>query len=135
MAGRDLSVGVPLGLIEFYILRPGDWVSGSFTVAAVAGAVVVMFFATGLAEELIFRGIMLQRARESLGTISGIVFVTGVFATLHLFYQNAYDLVFVFCVGLFYAAVVVRTRSLWGVILSHTFANVILYVLAPFFLK
>jgi hypothetical protein len=126
---------IPLGLIEFFILRPDDWVSGSFTIVAVVAATLVLFFATGLSEELIFRGIMLQRAMESLGSTQGILFVTGVFASLHLFYQNPFDLVFVFCVGLFYAIIVARSRSLWGVILSHTFANVVLYVIAPFYIK
>lgn len=126
---------IPLGLIEFYILRPADWVEGTLTVASVLGATVILFFATGLAEEIIFRGIMLPRATEALTVTPGLLLVTGVFASLHLFYQNAWDLIFVFCVGLFYAVVVVRTKSLWGVILSHTFANVMLYVIAPFFLK
>ncbi len=126
---------IPLGLIEFYILRPTDWVQGALTVSSFLFATVILFFATGLSEEIIFRGIMLPRATEALGVAPGLLFVTAVFASLHLFYRNAYDLVFVFCVGLFYAVAVVRTKSLWGVILSHTFANVILYVIAPFFLK
>jgi len=138
--GAVALTAVPLGLPEFYILKPTngpppEWVSGSLTLASVTGATLVLFFATGLSEELIFRGIMLQRAVESLGTAPGVLFVTGVFASLHLFYRNPWDLLFVFCVGLFYAVVVVRSRSLWGVILSHTFANVVLYVIAPFYLK
>jgi membrane protease YdiL (CAAX protease family) len=134
--GAVALTALPLGLIEFYILdRPLDWVSGSLTLVSVAGAALILFLATGLSEELIFRGIMLPRAVDSLGTAPGILFVSGVFASMHLFYGNPLDLVFVFAVGLFYAVVVVRSRSLWGVILSHTFANVVLYVIAPFYLR
>src|SRR5438034_414625 len=42
------------------------------------------------------------------------------------------DLVFVFAVALFYGVVVLVTRNLWGVILSHSLGNVILYLVAPF---
>jgi len=38
----------------------------------------------------------------------------------------------VFAVGLFYGFIVLKTRNLWGVILSHSLGNVILYLVAPF---
>ncbi len=125
--------GLVLGVIEYTILRPDPWITGETITAVLAGG-VVMFFSTGLAEELIFRGIMLRRAVELLGQNWGVLFVTLVFAAMHIFYRDLVDLVFVFCVGLFYAVVVLRTKSLWGAIMSHTLANVMLYLIAPFLL-
>ncbi len=125
--------GLPLGLIEYTILRPYAWVPGDTILAVLFGG-VVMFVSTGLAEELIFRGIMLRRAMELLGSKKGILFVTCVFSAMHIFYRNPLDLTFVFCVGLLYAGFVVRTKNLWGAIMSHTLANVILYLIAPFLL-
>src|SRR6266571_561524 len=93
---------------------------------------LVFFFATGFSEELIFRAILLKRAVEGLGTRGGLLYVTAIFASLHIFFLNGVDLVFVFAVGLFYGLIVLKTRNLWGVILSHSLGNVILYLVAPF---
>src|ERR1700704_1830386 len=123
--------GIPLGLLEYAILQPAPWIAvGSFGAIAVGG--LVIFLATGLSEELIFRGILLKRAVEALGARSGLLYVTAIFASLHIFFLSATDLVFVFAVGLFYGFVVLRTKNLWGVILSHSLGNVILYLVAPF---
>ena len=92
----------------------------------------MIFFATGFSEELIFRAILLKRAVEGLGQRGGLLYVTAIFASLHIFFLNGVDLVFVFAVGLFYGVVVLVTRNLWGVILSHSLGNVILYLVAPF---
>ena len=122
--------GVPLGFIEYLILRPSPWsMVGLF--GGLAAAALIIFFATGLPEELAFRGILLRRAVDAFGERKGLAFTTIVFASLHIFYLNLVDLVFVLVVGLFYGIVVLRTRSLWGAIISHTIDNVVLYLLAP----
>ncbi len=126
--------GIPLGLLEFFILQPGpsqDWIPGMTLGSLVFGGLAI-FFATGLSEELIFRAILLKRAVEGLGERAGLLYVTAIFASLHIFFLNDIDLVFVFGVGLFYGFVVLKTKNLWGVILSHSLGNVILYLVAPF---
>jgi membrane protease YdiL (CAAX protease family) len=128
-AGIALT-GIPLGLIEYEVLRPTPWSTEGLWGGLIA-AVLIIFVATGLSEELAFRGIMLRRAVEALGTRGGLGFVTLVFASLHIFYLNPADLLFVLLVGLFYGVTVLRTRSLWGPIFSHTLDNVVLYLLAP----
>ena len=125
--------GIPLGFVEYTILREQAWIKGDTILEVLFGGLVI-FFATGLAEELIFRGLLLRRAMEVLGNKTGILFVTLVFSAMHIFFRNAADLTFVFLVGLFYALVVVKTKSLWGAIMSHTLGNVILYLIAPFLL-
>ena len=139
-SARDVAVqivialtGLPLGALEFYILRPAAWIP-NLTAAGVIVGFVVLFFATGISEELIFRGIMLKRSVEALGRAAGVLFVSLVFASLHIFFGSAADITFVFFVGLFYALVVLRTRSIWGVALSHSLGNAILYLVAPFLL-
>ena len=61
-----------------------------------------------------------------------MLFVTTIFASLHIFFLSAIDMVFVFSVGLFYGFVVLKTKNLWGAIFSHSLGNVILYLVAPF---
>ncbi|TLZ78230.1 MAG: CPBP family intramembrane metalloprotease [Methanobacteriota archaeon] len=123
--------GIALGLVEFFILRPDAWIE-SLTVSSVVIGGLVIFFATGFSEELIFRAILLKRAVDGLGRRGGLLYVTAIFASLHIFFLSGVDLVFVFAVGLFYGFIVLRTRNLWGVILSHSLGNVILYLVAPF---
>src|SRR5712691_12633946 len=123
--------GIPLGLVEFFILQSPRWIAELTFGSLVLGGLVI-FFATGFSEELIFRAILLRRAVEGLGTRGGLLYVTAIFASLHIFFLNGVDLVFVFAVGLFYGFIVLKTRNLWGVILSHTLGNVILYLVAPF---
>jgi len=125
--------GVPLGLIEYAILRPEAWIPRLDASAVLAGALAI-FLATGISEELVFRGIMLRRAVEGLGPTAGLLFVSLTFTSLHIFFRSAADLTFVFGVALFYGYVVLRWKSLWGVIGSHSLGNVVLYLLAPFFL-
>lgn len=123
--------GIPLGLLEFFILRPRAWIV-QLDLGLVLGGTLVIFLATGISEELIFRGIMLKRAVEGLGAAPGLLLVSTVFVSLHIFFGSPADLAFVFAVGLFYGVAVLRTGSLWGVILSHSLGNVVLYLVAPF---
>lgn len=122
--------GIPLGFVEFFILRPPRWIPELTAEAVVLGSLTI-FFATGLSEELIFRGILLKRAVESLGERPGLLYVTALFTSLHIFFLNGVDLVFVLAVGLFYGFVVLKTKNLWGAIVSHSLGNVILYLVAP----
>src|SRR5439155_315468 len=75
---------------------------------------------------------LLKRAVEALDERYGLLYVTAIFASLHLYFLSATDMAFVFAVGLFYGFVVLNTKNLWGVILSHSLGNVILYLVAPF---
>jgi len=126
--------GIPLGLLEFAILQipPSQYWTHEMTLGSLVFGGLAIFFATGLSEELIFRAILLKRAVQGLGERAGLLYVTAIFASLHIFFLNGIDLVFVFGVGLFYGFVVLKTKNLWGVILSHSLGNVILYLVAPF---
>ena len=136
-AGVALS-GLGLGAVEYFILRPPlPWVS-SFLIELILPAALVIGLASGLAEELIFRGLLQPKTEGVLGRGAGLLFVALLFAAMHIgFYDpmnglTALDIPFVFGVGLYFGLVVQRTRSLVGVILAHGLANVTLYLLLPF---
>src|SRR5438046_6283825 len=65
--------GLPLGRLGYALLRPGPWTTPG-SLGWLLGAAVVIFLATGLSEELIFRGILLRRAVEALGGRYGLRF-------------------------------------------------------------
>lgn len=122
--------GFLLGSLEFQILHPEPWI-GDPPTEPFAVAVVVVFLATGLAEELIFRGVLLRTGTRLLGRRVGLVYVTLVFAVLHIGFLSAAELLFVVFLGLLFGIVVLVTGSLWGVAAAHTTANVALYLLLP----
>ncbi|MFQ5925038.1 MAG: lysostaphin resistance A-like protein [Dehalococcoidia bacterium] len=126
------ATGVFFGVAEFYILRPEPLIA-AFTWQSVLLPALIMLVATGFAEELLFRGVMQRPSLEVMGT-PGLLYISAVFAALHIGYLSPIDVVFVFVIGLFFAWVVKRTGSLFGVTLSHGIANITLYLITPFIL-
>ncbi len=125
--------GLGLGVVEFFILRPAaPWIP-ELTLALFLPAAIVIGLGAGLTEELIFRGLLQPRAEEVVGKTTGLLFVALVFAAMHIGFKSGLDLAFVFAVGLYFGFVVQRTKNLAGVILAHGLANVVLYLLMPFF--
>src|SRR5206468_3641420 len=101
------------------LLQPKDAPLANLLVAVSLASLLrtgglVISLATGLSEELIFRGILLKRAVEALDERYGLLYVTAIFASLHLYFLSATDMAFVFAVGLFYGFVVLNTKNLWG---------------------
>lgn len=125
-------VGLALGLVEYWILRPEPLVD-FFTVGSVVGPAIILLIGTGFAEEFIFRGVLQKTFGRVLGTW-GIIYVALIFAVLHMGYLSALDVVFVFAVGLLFAWVVLRTGSILGVTLAHGLTNISLFLVFPFLL-
>ncbi len=128
--------GLPLGVLEFFILQQEEpWIPSIFPQFLIPAA-IVLILASGFAEEFIFRGILLTRTNRVLGGTAGLLFVSLLFAAMHIgFVEDAFtalDILFVLLVGLYFGYVVMRTESLLGVVLAHGFANVGLYLILPF---
>ena len=124
-----IVVSMGLGFVEYAILRPAPLGPLPWLVGGVLPAVAVGL-ATGFPEELIFRGVLQTATRPIVGRLNWI-YVSLVFAALHIGYQSGLDLAFVFGVGLIYGWVVERSRSIIGVAIGHGQANVILFFIAP----
>ena len=122
--------GFLFGITEYLILRPAPLIeSPSLWEALLPG--LILLVGTGFVEELIFRGILQAATRASLGRWN-IVYVSVLFAVLHLGYHSALDVAFVFAVGLLFGVVVRWTGSLVGVTISHGITNITLFLVAPF---
>ncbi|MDY6907604.1 MAG: CPBP family intramembrane glutamic endopeptidase [Chloroflexota bacterium] len=124
--------GIPFGVAEYYILRPEPLVAG-LSWGMVLLPALILLVGTGFVEEFIFRGVMQRSAGQAMGRW-GWVYVAVMFAVLHTGYLLILDIVFVFVVGLFFAWIVIRTRSLLGVTLAHGITNILLYLVIPFVL-
>lgn len=121
--------GFGLGAVEYIILRPAPLLN-SVSVANVALAALVLIFFTGFNEEIIFRGLLQATALPQLKRWA-LVYVSLVFAVLHIGYKSVLDVVFVFAVGFTFAYAVMWGRSIWGVTLAHGLTNLMLFVILP----
>ncbi|MEE9202286.1 MAG: CPBP family intramembrane glutamic endopeptidase, partial [Dehalococcoidia bacterium] len=115
--------------VEYLIIHPKP-LAAAFGLGIVFPA-LVLIATTGFVEELVFRGIMQRAFIEGVGR-RGIIYVSVVFAVLHIGYLFAADVAFVFVVSLFFAWMRERTGSLLGISLAHGITNAVLYLVAPF---
>ena len=123
--------GLLFGVIEYFILAPEPMVI-EFTWQGVWLPALIFLVCTGFVEEFIFRGVLQRTATEVFGW-RGIIYVSLVFAVLHIGFLSWIDVVFVLFVALFFGWVVKKTGSLFGVALAHGITNIVLYLVVPFF--
>jgi membrane protease YdiL (CAAX protease family) len=121
--------GMGLGAAEYYILKPEPLLANA-SLGAFALATLALFVATGFAEELIFRGLLQSLALAALGRWA-LVYVSLLFAVLHIGYLSLLDLAFVFAVGLLFAQIVRWSGSILGVTLAHGMTNTTLFLIMP----
>jgi len=122
--------GIPLGFIDYFILRPEPLAIG-LSFWNLVYIAIGLGLSTGFVEELVFRGIMQRDAVEAFGERRGLIGVALVFAALHIGWLSMLDLVFVFSVGLFYGFMTLKKGNIIGVSLSHGITNVVLFMVAP----
>lgn len=127
-------LGVPLGLIEYFILKPPP-LAPELTFQYVWLPAVILLVSTGFLEELIFRGVMYRAAVDSLGSRYSIVYISFIFAMLHITHRSPLDLLFVFGVALLFSFAFVLFKSILGVSLDHGLTNIGLYIIWPHLLK
>lgn len=123
--------GFILGFIEYMILRPQALIS-SFTLESVLIGSIILIISTGFAEELLFRGILQKNAENVLGNIYGVIYASILFMVFHIGWYSSLDVLFVFGVSMFYGYLFQKTRSLFGITLSHGICNSVLYLIMPF---
>jgi hypothetical protein len=126
------ATGVFLGIIEYTILKP-DPLIPVFTPFTALVAFFVLLISTGLAEELLFRGIIQSNAEKVFRPAFALIFTALVFTTMHIGWQSFPDLVFVFSVAIIYGVIFYKTRSIVGITLNHGLSNTVLFIVMPFY--
>jgi membrane protease YdiL (CAAX protease family) len=124
--------GLGLGYLEYFILHQRP-LAESFTLSQVLPPTFILLVFTGLLEEFIFRGILQRAALAAYGSWIGLLYVSLLFAVLHIGYRSVPDFVFVLFVGLGFGLAVRYTHSILGVALAHGLTNIALFLIAPFF--
>jgi uncharacterized protein len=124
------SGGIFLGVIEYLILKPKPLIDTLSWATLLPAALSLMIF-TGFSEEIIFRGLLQTLALPVLKKWA-LVYVSLVFAVLHIGYLSFFDVVFVFLVGLLFAYIVYWSGSILGVCLAHGLTNITLFLIMPY---
>ncbi|MEA3255241.1 MAG: CPBP family intramembrane glutamic endopeptidase [Candidatus Altiarchaeota archaeon] len=119
-------------LSEGMILKPGVFIDELTPINLAISCFILMIF-SGLLEELTFRGIVQTKAEAVVGRNAGLFLSSILFMLMHIGFKSTPDMIFVFLVGFFYGYVFQKTRSLWGITLSHGITNIVLFLIAPFF--
>ena len=122
--------GFVFGVVEYIILTEEAQATGLVLQETRLLAAFLLLACTGFVEELIFRGVLQRSAVEAFGSW-GIIYVSLLFAVVHLIHQSLIDIAFVFVIAIFFGWVVKKTGSLFGVTLSHGIANIVLFLVAP----
>ncbi len=122
--------GLVFGVLEYLILKPEPLVIG-LTWQEIWLPALILLVCTGFVEEFIFRGVLQYTAQGIFG-LWGIVYVSLIFAILHIGFLSWIDGIFVFAVALFFGWIVKKTGSLLGVTLSHGITNILLFLVVPF---
>lgn len=125
--GMTLAVYIPLsyvapGLVRRLILEPRSLFEVT-TVAQWALLMLVGAVAAPMGEEVLFRGLLMQRWARRWGTMTGVVASSALFALLHEEWVGH------FAFGVALCALYLRTRRLWVPMLAHALNNAIF--LAP----
>jgi membrane protease YdiL (CAAX protease family) len=123
-----ILLAVPMGLMEYLILKPRVLVEPHLATLLVPALIMVV--CTGLLEELAFRGLMQYHATRTMG-FAGIVLISVLFGLLHIGNLSILDVLLTAGIAFVYALVVRRTGSIYGMSISHGFINIVLFLIAP----
>jgi len=100
---------------------------GSGVGAAIMGALILLlgWLVQGAAEEVLFRGFLLQVIGSRFGVLAGVLITSILFALLHIFNANLGMIAILNLVlfGVFVAFYALQEGSLWGVFAVHSFWN------------
>ncbi len=129
-----IVIGIPVGTAEYLVLHPAP-AFPNFEVVYMLRDLVYMVFFVGLAEELLFRGLVQRDLTNALGWKWGITLASLMFAVMHLTWRSTPEVVFVFFAGLLLGYLYYKTKSLVAPIITHGIGNVMLVAVMPYLLN
>jgi len=126
-----LAIGIPLGTVEYFILRPAP-AFPSFEVKYLFRDMVYMLLFVGIGEELLFRGFIQRDMAEAFGWKWALFGASLIFTVMHLTWRSIPELGLVFLGGLILGVLYLKTRSLVAPIVAHGVNNVLLVSVLPY---
>jgi len=126
-----LAIGIPLGTVEYLVLRVAP-AYPTFEVKYLLRDMVYMILFVGIAEEVLFRGLIQRDMTKAFGWKWGLFGTAALFAVMHLTWRSIPELGFVFLAGLILGGLYLRTKSLTAPIVAHGINNVMLVAIMPY---
>jgi membrane protease YdiL (CAAX protease family) len=118
-----------LGYLGHLLLRPEPFAVGLELNSLITPVLNVTV--AGLAEELLFRGLLLIAAVRFLGFRQGLVLATLLSASFYLGMGSWLFVGLMVLVGLLFSYFTLRTLSTLGVIFAHAVLNIVLFIVLP----
>ncbi|MDI6655002.1 MAG: CPBP family intramembrane metalloprotease [Candidatus Hydrothermarchaeota archaeon] len=124
-------IGIPTGIAEYLVLLP-EPAFPVFQIHYFLRDCVYMVLFVGLAEELLFRGIIQTDLQKIFGKLPGLLSASYLFGIMHLTWRSLPELLFTFWAGCLLGYVYNRTNSLTAPIFLHGVNNVMLVAVLPY---
>jgi membrane protease YdiL (CAAX protease family) len=122
-------LAVPVAVGAYFATRPAPVAGGDSWRELAAAAVAVVLVA--VVEEVIFRGFVQATFARVFGAVAAPFLATTVYVISYLDVRPGGMIVYAAVLGLLLGWVVQRSRSLAGVIVTHSVANIALFVILP----
>jgi membrane protease YdiL (CAAX protease family) len=126
-----LLFAIPSGFIEYSILTPTA-PSPFFDARYLLRDTVYMLFFVGLAEELLFRGLIFNDLKKIFGWKSALIAQGVLFGIMHMTWRSPLEIAFTTAAGLSLGYFYYKTKSLAGPISMHAFNNILLVSVFPY---
>ncbi len=130
-AFMGLFLAIPSGFIEYIILAPNPTYP-IFDVRYLLRDTIYMVFFVGLAEELLFRGLIFNDLKRIFGWKSALLGQGALFGMMHMTWRSPIEIAFTFAAGMVLGYIYHRTKSLVGPISMHAVNNILLISILPY---
>jgi membrane protease YdiL (CAAX protease family) len=121
----------PTGIIEYLILRPLP-VFPLFELKYLLRDTLYMIFFVGLAEEMLFRGILFNDLKRLFNWKIALIAQGVLFGIMHMTWRSSSEIMFTFFAGIILGYFYYRTKSIIGPIVMHGVNNVMLVSVMPY---
>ena len=125
-----IPVGLVIGVLLQQVARPLPIV-GDVSLASLGPALVAIVVATGLVEELLYRGLVQRAATQRLGIANGIVYASVLYSALAWTPWTPIGTLLVFFIALALGTMTRLTGSVIPAVATHASLNVGLLLVGP----
>jgi membrane protease YdiL (CAAX protease family) len=124
------GTGIFIGITEYFILKPQPIIISTSPIQTLAYIIIVPATMVGIAEELLFRGLIQSSLERIMPTWQAIGITSIMFGLMHIGWMNPLEVLLAYGAGITFGYLTVVTDSLTTPIIAHASGNIILYIIA-----
>jgi membrane protease YdiL (CAAX protease family) len=128
-ARAGLIVGGLIGGIEYLILRPQAVLETSGFMRAFFYTLTVMAVMVGIAEEVLFRGLLQTSLEKEIPGWQAIGVSAILFGLMHVGWMNPLEVLLAYGAGVVFGYLAIHMESLIAPVVAHGFGNLMLYMI------